>query len=437
MSEKKILLAVSGGIDSMCMLSMAPELFRESTFSVAHCNFSLRAEESDADEALVRSWCEEHGITCHVKVFDTASYASENGISIEMAARDLRYAWFAELCRENGYDAVAVAHNANDNAETMVLNLLRSTGGRGLRGMKEEGHVPGAPDVRLLRPLLKTSREEIEVHVRKNGIPFRLDRTNLETIYKRNRIRNEVFPIFAEINPSFLPAMERAMAHIAQENDIAEEYFNSVREGVMDGSDILTGPLMECRHWEYVLFRILEPYGYSEETLEALTDLLKSGRTFSGKTFQAPGYRLITSSGRLVITSSEDNSRGPLKTIIDGPGEYQVGGRTVSISIAERSADLVLRQPEGILIADAEKARFPLVLRGWQNGDWMRPLGMRGRKKLSDLFVDLGWSVLEKERAIILAEDGSSRVLALIGARIDDSVKISPESSSVMTIRII
>ena len=218
-----LLVAVSGGIDSMCLaekvrLSGGP-------FAVAHCNFSLRGEESDADEALVRAWTARHGITCHIKRFETRIFAEAEGISVEMAARRLRYHWFGELCREFGYEGVAVAHNANDNAETLILNLLRGTGLRGITGMKENGFLPDPDyaDIPLLRPLLRMTRAEIETFAKENGLSWREDGTNALNDCKRNIIRNLVFPVFADINPSFVQTLNRDMARFRTEMELVHE----------------------------------------------------------------------------------------------------------------------------------------------------------------------------------------------------------------------
>ena len=277
----KILLAVSGGVDSMYLANRARELFPGSCFAVAHCNFRLRGTESDGDEAFVREWCKEKDMPLYVKGFDTREYASSHGISIEMAARDLRYEWFAELCSEEGFDAVAVAHNANDNAETLMLNLLRGTGSRGLRGMSQ--NCAG-----ILRPLLGTTRAEIENWMKANGLNWREDSSNKVNDARRNIIRNEVFPIFSRINPSFLGTLNRDMEHFSQVDDIADDYFRSSGLNMDCGVDLRE--LKSFKHWEYLLFRLLEPYNLSEETFGKLIELLKSDRTVSGKVFQSPTH---------------------------------------------------------------------------------------------------------------------------------------------------
>ena len=226
MSDKKTLLAVSGGIDSMCMAEIFVRRYPCECLAVAHCNFRLRGEESDGDEELVRLWAEEHGIRFHVRTFDTREYAADHGVSIEMAARELRYRWFAELCAAEGYDEVAVAHNANDNAETLMLNLLRGSGIKGLTGMSPVSDIPyseGA-SAKLIRPLLDMTRKQIEGFALANRIRYRNDSTNFSSEYKRNMLRNEVFPIFERINPSFIRTLNREMGYLSESEEIVSDY---------------------------------------------------------------------------------------------------------------------------------------------------------------------------------------------------------------------
>ena len=435
----RILLAVSGGMDSMYMLARSSDLFPGSEVAVAHCNFGLRGAESDGDEEFVRGWCSSKVIRCFVKRFPTAEYASDNHISIEMAARDLRYAWFAELLSSEGFDAVAVAHNADDNAETLLLNLLRGTGTRGLRGMGSRG-LPGGGAV--LRPLLGISRAEIADWMARNGVPHREDSSNAGDEYKRNKIRHSVFPVFAEINPSFLRTLAGDMRHFAQVDDIAEEWFRENAPAVFDGSTISVPALMGLRHWEYMLWRLLEPYGFDEPTLEDLKGVLLSAGTVSGKTFEAPEWKAITGSGRIVVvrrgSGSEPGMRGSGMTVSE-PGEYTFGGLRFAVKVFDRPAGFELQQPGGRLVFDAAALPFPLRLRRWQDGDWMRPLGLRGRKKLSDLFVDLKWSLPEKEQAVVLEHpDGTEgHVGALLCCRMNESLKVRPGTRSILEIELL
>ena len=307
----------------MYLASRAQELFPGAAFAVAHCNFSLRGAESDGDEAFVRDWCAAHGYECFVRKFDTREYARAHKISIEAAARDLRYRWFAGLCKGEKeaygsgaparFDAVAVAHNACDNAETLFLNLLRGTGLKGICGMSAEGIVPGSCDngdaVTLLRPLLGTTREEINSWMVSNGVSWREDSTNSDSTFKRNAIRNRVFPILKEMNPSFIQTIGLDMKHFSQVQEIADGYYEEAIRKVLPAEngtdarlDICLPELLKLTHWRYVLWRLLEPYSLNRETFGKLTDLLQrysenpAGTVdFGGKTFETSGH------GRLVI----------------------------------------------------------------------------------------------------------------------------------------
>ena len=291
----KVLLALSGGIDSMYMAERAPELFPGASFAVAHCNFGLRGEESDGDEAFVRDWCEQKSIPIFVKRFDTADFAKSGGLSIEMAARELRYRWFEELCAQNGFDCVAIAHNADDNAETFFINLLRSTGTKGLRGMGNRG--------RIVRPILRIPRSDIRKWMAERGLRWREDSTNTSSAYKRNRLRAEVIPVLKEMNPSFLDAMQRTMDHICQVDDVANDYFLSVQDSVCRDGVVSVKNLLALKHPRYVLFRLVEPAGLTETTLDNLWELLTSGRHLAGKIFEGrhgvvtgkAGWKLVIS----------------------------------------------------------------------------------------------------------------------------------------------
>ena len=578
--KETALLAVSGGIDSICLASLFLNSSSGRRFAVAHCNFHLRGEDSDSDEALVAAWCGRNGVRFHKADFDTEQYASDHNVSIEMAARELRYDWFASLCRENGYYGVAVAHNANDNAETLILNLLRGTGLRGVTGMQAESVVPVTRDelsgVRLLRPMLSFSREQIEEYVAANSLEYHDDRTNAETVYKRNRIRHLVFPVFEGLNPSFLTTFAREMNAFSEVQEIADDYFLSVREGVCEpaGKDevlrVNAVRLCHLKHYKYVLYRLLEAYGFRDRLLEPVVRLLESGKTFSGKVFEAPGYELITAGECLIVRkaarvvpespvvsaqgdrgnassgvqgsvpvgtrggvkvgkqvgvqggkrgsvmvgkwggtqngaqvdkqgstpggaqvdkqdgesspiASENHglgescglvgrgsasitssfvgsglsfselagrgsarrSRGTLMTggpvineneacsVVRTTGEYVFNDFRVNVSVSEAGADPVADAKslarEGVAAFSSETLTFPFLLRGWQNGDWMRPVGLNGKKKLSDIFTGLKMSIEEKSRALVIVLPGSASEGA---GRGDSSSDVSDSDAS-------
>ena len=462
--DADVLLAVSGGIDSMCMAELFASCDPHVPFALAHCNFHLRGEESDGDEALVRKWASERGIRIHVRDFDTETYAREKGVSIEMAARDLRYAWFAELCLEHGYKAVSVAHNANDNAETLILNMLRGAGLRGLSGMSLVSSVPGFPSIPLLRPLLDSTRKQIEGYMFAHKVPYREDSTNAMSDYKRNRIRNEAFPVFETVNPSFVRTLNREMGYFSEAGEIVEEWCRSMVPSVVkkEGEGFLrvdTETLMANSHWRYLLYYILEPYGFNSAVLASVEDLLASSRTISGKRFESQEYEVLTGRGELLLRKkiSENtvgessvyvNPRhGAVRTFTDdslmpvrGAGTYHFNGQSFKVEVLDRTPDMTLRQPEGVLIMDADKLRFPFVLRRWRSGDWFVPFGMRGKKKVSDLFTDLKYDALRKDAAVMIVDtcaEGmaeSQHVSAVVGERIDDRYRIHPDTRKIVRI---
>ncbi len=433
-----VLLAVSGGVDSMCMADLFLNSAAGKRFALAHCNFRLRGEESDSDEALVREWAESHGVIFIKKDFDTLGYAASKGISVEMAARGLRYGWFAEVCRERGFSALAVAHNANDNAETMVLNMLRGTGVKGMTGMRRSSSLPGS-DARLIRPLLGFPRKDIHEYAVSHGLLWHEDSTNADSAYKRNCVRNEIFPLFERLNPSFLATLNEDAERFAQVQSIADEYVRSVSaEVVRSGSEsflpmIDHQKLTSKKDWEYVLFRLLEPFGFAPSVVADLAALLRRGGTISGKTFVAEEYSAVTTAKEIVICSVA-GPVGAAETIIEESGVYSFDGIEFSVSLSDDVNNV--RTGSGEIRFDTAKVPFPFTIRHWQAGDWMRPLGMRGCKKLSDMFVDLKFGLPEKRRALVIADEGS-HVLALIGHRIDDSVKVTKDSASVTVIRLI
>ena len=531
-SRNLYLLAVSGGIDSMCLADLWLRCFGPESFAIAHCNFHLRGEESDGDEALVTKWAEENGVRMHRVGFDTAGYAAENGVSIEMAARELRYRWFGELCEEHGYEAVVVAHHADDNAETLILNMVRGAGLKGLTGMKPVSPLPlqqkpgqaglddfchprpdgfrhPRPDrgsVSLLRPLLTFTRKQIEGHVFAWKVPYREDSTNSSVEYRRNSVRHEVFPLFERMNPSYVRTLNREMTYLSDASSIVDEWCLAQlpkvinHDGTTDGHhgtgediSISTSRLLEIPQWRYLLYYILEPYGFNTSVLESLENLLKSDRTVSGKRFESEGYVLRTERQSLVVVrkmagqaghdvashpghdvasqAGHDVASHPGHDVathpghdvvtlpghdvtvipdligdpfmpVRGAGTYHCNGRRFVVEVLPWSAEMPLQQPAGTLIFDADKLKFPFVCRKWRKGDWMIPFGMRGRKKISDLFADLKYDALEKESALMIVDcrgemAEKQHVAAVMGVRSDDVYKVDESTASVIRITIL
>ena len=408
-----VLVAVSGGRDSMVLAEKVRS--EGGPFAIAHCNFRLRGADSDADEALVRKWAERCGVPCHVKAFDTEAVAAAEGISIEMAARKLRYRWFGELCREHGYEAVLTAHHAGDNTETFFLNLLRGTGIKGLTGMKAESFLPDPEfaDIPLRRPLLGLTRADIDRLAAQWQVPYRDDRTNAENTVKRNKLRNEVFPVLREINPSFEKTLAEDMERLSMVSAIAEDYYRENASLLWDGKRIDTALLQTFPHWEYLLYRILEEDGLSAPLIAQATDLVRSG---------ASGKRVgpfVSAAGRLV---REESAGVPEITVTEEAWEP---GRSPVM-------------PEGVLAVDADKVHGELVADRWVAGDWIRPLGMRGRRKLQDWFKDRHYSLVDKQQAVIVRDSGltdAHHVVAIAGHVIDDTYRITADTRRIYRIK--
>ena len=407
-----VLVAVSGGRDSMVL---AEKVRREGgPFAVAHCNFRLRGAESDADEALVREWAAKHGVTCHVQAFDTEAYAAAEGISVEMAARKLRYRWFGQLCREHGYEAVLTAHHAGDNAETFFLNLLRGSGVKGLCGMPEEGFLPDSDygDIPLRRPLLHLTRVDIDKLVKEWDLPYRDDHTNAENTFKRNQLRNQVFPLLREINPSFEETLADDMKRLRLVERIADDYFEEHVALVWDGRRIDTDLLKTLPSWEYILYRILTQEGMAPALIDQATEVVRSG--LCGRRVGA----FISATGRLV----REEAVGTPEIVVTE--ESWEPGRTPVM-------------PEGILAVDADQVHGDLVADRWVAGDWIRPLGRRGRKKLQDWFKDRHFSIMDKQRAVVVRDSGltdAHHVVAIAGHTIDQAYRITASTRRVFII---
>lgn len=410
----RVLLAVSGGVDSMTMATLFLESGLGIPFAVAHVNFSLRGEESDGDEALVRQWCGNNCVQLFVKRFETSQYASKEGISIEMAARELRYSWFEELCDEEGFDYVAVAHNLNDCVETMYLNLVRGTGLRGLAGIRQ---VSG----RVIRPMASFTRSSIEEYAVAKSIEWRNDSSNLQSIYSRNRIRNAVIPQFEKINPSFLKSSAEEMNRFSEAQGIIDERFEELKQLLtrMEGNALVVdlAGLLKQKYHAYWLFRIAEEYGFNSDQVSQM-DAALSGQ--SGKTFYSDRFVAVKDRNTLRFYPLEE------------------AGCKVTFREFDRTSDFnPADAPEGVLFVDADKVLKPLRTRPFAAGDRFIPLGMKGSRLVSDFLTDLKLDVYQKRKTLVVTtadENGNEIIVAVAGHRIDDRYKITSSTKRIIGI---
>ena len=426
----KLILALSGGIDSMVLVDLL--LKAKVEFVVAHCNFHLRGEESDGDERYVHDFAEKHGIQCFIKHFETEKYAAEQGISIEMAARDLRYAWFEELRQRLGYDKIAVAHHADDQAETFFINLLRGAGLRGLKGMQPQNGV-------IIRPLLWASREQIRQYAVENQITWREDHTNAESVYLRNKIRNQLLPVFNELQPEARQGLYKSLEHLASENELYRALLNEkLKQIVEQDGDVqrlpysklvkvpepVEGPSdISCSF--QLLFEWLRDYGFNTDQCQFIYESIGMG---IGNQYCTPTHRVVVGRDDLQLSEIKENINEEVTIQI---GEEEILSPVhLRFSKLEKTTAFVIDKSPEVAQLDFDKIRFPLTMRHWRYGDRFRPLGMNGSKLLSDFFVDQKFTEWQKQNVWLLVS-ANGDILWVVGQRIDDRFKVSVETKSV------
>jgi len=423
-SSQRILLAVSGGADSMLML----HLFTDAGFSVAvaHCNFGLRGSESDGDEQFVAEYCDKYNLAFYVKYFDTQDYALEKGISIEMAARDLRYAWFDGLLSKHNLDLLATAHHQDDVIETFLINLSRGSGIKGLSGIQPKSG-------KIIRPMLFTNRTEILDYCTRLKIDFRTDSSNIDTIYKRNLIRQQVLPLLEQVNPAFRRNALKTIGNLHETGQLFQQRMSEIKSWIYSEDDqgvmIHIDKLLTLNPLRTILFELIREFGIqADQTNDIIDSLTKE----SGRKFFSDEYRLIKDRAYLLI--SPFMSKQDLVFYIEEDClkiNYPVH---LSFETQERKADFRFSTHLNVIDLDLDKVVFPLMLRHWQEGEYFQPLGMTGLKKLSDFFIDEKYSIPEKENAWILAS--GNQVVWIVGKRLDDRFKITSKTKRILRIRL-
>lgn len=424
----KILLGVSGGIDSVVML----DLFVNSGYdcSIAHCNFNLRGEEAKEDEIFVKKLSEKYHINCFVKDFDTKEYAKKNNVSIQMAARELRYDWFEEIREKNEFKYVAVAHHADDSIETFFINLTRGTGIRGLTGILPKNN-------KIVRPLLCLYRSDIECYVKKYNLNFREDSSNSSTKYMRNNIRHIVIPALKKLNPSFNSTMYENMQRLFQ---IEEIYLQNVEENkekfISKKEDIYIIDIeklrSECKNeqiFSNYLHEILKKWQFGSDVV---SNLIKEKE--SGKQFFSAKYRMVCNRNVLEISKIEQDEEKVENIEIKNTDKEIILSKkeSLKINILDANETLEIQRNANFAYIDADKISFPLILRKWQKGDVFQPLGMKGKKKLSDFFTNQKMSLLEKERIWVLVSE--NKIVWIVGKRIDNRFKITNQTKNILLI---
>jgi len=430
---KKLLVASSGGIDSMVLTHLLSKL--DYQISLAHCNFHLRGKESDLDETFVVQTAKSIQIPHHIISFDTKEYAKEKNISIQMAARDLRYTWFEKLLQNQDLDFLLTAHHADDNLETFLINFSRGTGLEGLTG------IP-AINNKIIRTLLPFSRKEIEQYAKENKISWREDQSNKETKYLRNKLRHELIPLLKELNPSLLESFNKTVDHLDGSNQLVKDRIKELKKEIeiKDGenSKFKIQNLELLNNPKAYLYELLKDYGFTQ-----WEDVLSLLHAQTGKQVVSKTHRLLKHREYLIVS--------PLSIESNQLKKHKIDDSTTNIKInnsLDNKKDLLLNLQQisndenhipdikntspNIVIIDKDLLKFPLTVRKWDNGDYFYPFGLQGRKKLSKYFKDEKMSLLEKENIWLLCS--KNEIVWVIGKRLDDRYKITNKTKKILKI---
>lgn len=397
------------------------------TVGVAHCNFCLRGRESDEDEILVQEHARKYGIECHNRRFDTVGEMERTGESMEMAARRLRYTWFAELCEEHGYTVIAVAHHIDDSIETFFINLMRGTGLRGLTGIHQQVG-------RVVRPLMFASRKEILDYALHKHIPYREDSSNKTTKYLRNKVRLGLTPRIREINPRFPFIMSRNIERLMAAQRFIDGAIDHIyAEAVSDEDGIYTihmENISNADSREFVIYEILSSrFGFKGDVVDGLCRALQSDTT--GRRFYSRSHVAYVDRGNIVVTriSDEDNCQ---VSVQQGQQRAYCGNSVLYFEIVDVDSLPSYNVADNVALLDADKVTFPLTLRRWSEGDTFIPFGMTGRKKVSDFLIDGKVSMAEKNRQFVLIS--GTEIAWLAGRRIADPFRITDSTERVLRI---
>ena len=405
----KVLVALSGGADSVALLRVLHALGYQC--ECAHCNFHLRGEESNRDEAFVQQLCQKFDIPLHVTHFDTTDYAHTKRISIEMAARELRYQWFETLRQSIGAKVIAVAHHRDDSVETFLLNLIRGTGINGLKGIApKNGYV--------VRPLLQESRENILDYLQHLNQDYVTDSTNLQDEYMRNKIRLNLLPLMKELNPSVSESIAATAERLADAALIYNKEREMAIQKVMKGEKVISiSALLDETAPSSLLFELLHPYGFNSSQIK---DIYQSLFGQSGRRFHSSQWEVLRDRDSLILHSfsGEETDHVP---------------PTLTYETVDITPEFIILRDKHIACLDADKVTLPLTVRKWQVGDKFTPLGMKGRKNVSDYLTDRKFTLFQKGHQYVACQ--GDKIVWLIGERIDNAYRIDADSKRAVIVR--
>ena len=419
LKESKLLIAVSGGVDSVVLTHLCSKL--KLNIALAHCNFNLRGEESDYDEAFVLNLGDQLDLEVFIEKFDTQEYAESNKLSIQMAARALRYSWFNELAKQLKFDYILTAHHADDNLETFLINLSRGTGLEGLVGIPKINK-------KIVRPLLSFSREDIEIYARSNNIEWKEDSSNASSKYLRNALRHDVVPKLKSLNTSFLQNFNTSQEYLNEAQSIVEDAVRRVKKKVVsvEGNRFKFNikKLNKLTNKKAYLYQLLKEYNFTQ--WNDIADLLDAQ---SGKQIFSETHRLLKDRDYLLL--SEINSEEVQPIIISNFNESvqtHLGMFTFNL------VDGIQENSLNTIYLDKDKLEAPLTLRQWKQGDYFYPMGMQGKKKVSKYFKDEKLSLLDKENVWLLCSNGN--IVWVVNRRGDDRFKITDSTKQILKIEL-
>jgi len=420
LKDKKLLLATSGGIDSMVMVDLFHKLHYK--IAIAHCNFQLRNAESFEDEKFVVDYAHKHNIPIYTTKFDTQAFANDYKLSIQLAARELRYHWFDELLEDENYDYILTAHHTDDNLETFLINLSRGTGLEGLTGIPEQND-------QVIRPLLHFSRIEIEAYAQDNKIEWREDSSNASDKYLRNKIRHDLVPLFKALNPNFLSSFQKTQSYLQESKVMADDaaimVYQQVASEHEDEIHFDLKKLKQLPNYTSYLYQWLRVFGFTAwDDIYALTD----GQ--SGKQVFSPEYRLLKNRHFLIVAPIVDEDETTEFTIEKNQHEVNFPLKISFCKVAD-----IGNISNSVIFVDEEKLQFPLTLRKWRTGDFFQPIGMQGQsKKLSKFFKDEKFSLIDKENSWLLCSE--DKIVWVVGFRQDERFKATQNTKKILKIAV-
>jgi tRNA(Ile)-lysidine synthase len=418
LKEKRLLLAVSGGVDSMVLLYLCHQL--QLHFAVAHCNFQLRGDESDADEQFVKALCDELHIPVFVEKFVTAAFAEKHKLSIQVVARKLRYDWFETLLQNHDYDYILTAHHLDDSLETFLINFTRGTGLDGLTGIPQQND-------KIIRPLLVFSRDVIQTFAEENNVPWREDSSNASDKYLRNKLRHNVIPVLKELNPGLLSSFENTIENLHQAQSLVDDasriVYRKVVEDINFQKKISLTEFLSLPNYKAYLFQWLQPFGFTDWI--AIYDLVNAQ---SGKQVLSETHVVLKDRNQLIVYPIQQESDA-VYLVEKNQSEIKL-----PLKMAFCKADDISIQTTNTIFVDEEKLLFPLTIRKWQEGDVFYPLGMIGKKKVSKFFKDEKIAAPDKLNTWLLCSD--NQIVWIIGKRADDRFKITKQTTKTLQIQL-